>query len=316
MAYTPEQARLAQIFHPYAFPKFVEVQEKQYRFIHYTSAEGAFCILKSNEFWLRNAYCMNDYSEIFHGEDCLKAAIHGPTGERFRRALTALHPEMVKRLEDLFGAWLPHIKNETYVGCFTQHGEVSAQLGKLSMWRAYGTVALELNNTAFLSESEVLKAYSSPVFYADAPRFAAEMLRIADNIESNIDFLRGLKDEELFARLFNMLRLAITCTKSEAFEEEQEWRVVYTKPIDKSRIIKCEPEMVGSVPQLVCKIPLKSRPEDKLVGLSIPELVNRIIIGPCRLPWALRDAFVHLLKAHKVKDAEQRVIMTNIPLRT
>lgn len=40
------------------------IRNEKKRFVHYTTAESALNILKSEEIWLRNATLMNDYMEV------------------------------------------------------------------------------------------------------------------------------------------------------------------------------------------------------------------------------------------------------------
>jgi hypothetical protein len=55
------------IFMPYAAERTKEATESGTRFVHYTSPENGIKIIRGKTFWLRDARCMNDYSEIHHG---------------------------------------------------------------------------------------------------------------------------------------------------------------------------------------------------------------------------------------------------------
>jgi hypothetical protein len=59
-----------------------------------------------------------------------------------------------------------------------------------------------------------------------------------------------------------------------------------------------------------------SRPEEQFVGVEPNELINRVIIGPSRLPYVLADAFVARLEAAGVTDAGKKVFVSDILLRT
>ncbi|WP_320290787.1 hypothetical protein [Mesorhizobium album] len=63
------------------------------------------------------------------------------------------------------------------------------------------------------------------------------------------------------------------------------------------------------------KIPLADVPEEGLTGITVPELVDRVIIGPTNFPFEMREAIVELLAAKGVEDAESQVIVSDIPLR-
>jgi hypothetical protein len=65
----------------------------------------------------------------------------------------------------------------------------------------------------------------------------------------------------------------------------------------------------------VYKIPLRNVPEEGFVGAEIPELIDRIIIGPTQFPYAIADAFHQVLEQVGVKGAGNRIIVSDIPLR-
>ena len=73
--------------------------------------------------------------------------------------------------------------------------------------------------------------------------------------------------------------------------------------------------MIGGTPQPIYKIPLQNVIEEDFRGAEIPELLDRIIIGPTRYPWAAHEAFVQLLGEAGVEDPQNRVCVSNIPLR-
>jgi hypothetical protein len=49
--------------------------------------------------------------------------------------------------------------------------------------------------------------------------------------------------------------------------------------------------------------------------MEIPEIIDRIIIGPCQFPHAIYTAFHHLLKEAKVEHPEDMLVISEIPLR-
>lgn len=72
---------------------------------------------------------------------------------------------------------------------------------------------------------------------------------------------------------------------------------------------------MDGVPQEIHKIPLKNIPEHGLESVEIPELVERIIIGPTDQQLVLGDTFVKLLTEAGCEDARNRVYYSGIPLR-
>jgi hypothetical protein len=99
-------------------------------------------------------------------------------------------------------------------------------------------------------------------------------------------------------------------------ERAEEWRILYFCKLWESKILEKSVENINGVPQLVYKIPLKNAPSEGIIGIEIPEVLDRIIIGPSSFPWPLYDAFVSVPKEAGVTDAERKVIVSDIPLRT
>ena len=65
-------------------------------------------------------------------------------------------------------------------------------------------------------------------------------------------------------------------------------------------------------PQPVYKISLNNAETSPMV--TVPALIDRIIIGPTRDPIAMKEAFEVLLDKAGVGDAGKRVFVSNIPL--
>src|SRR5688572_29737612 len=100
---TPEAEQLIALFHPFAFEERKKVEPGKKRFVHYTNAHAAVSILRNREVWMRNVTCMNDYSEVHHGIECLKLAYNSsPAGKRLKAGLEACYPGLPKEIEDLF----------------------------------------------------------------------------------------------------------------------------------------------------------------------------------------------------------------------
>ena len=186
------------------------------------------------------------------------------------------------------------------------------------MWRAYGGitgVALVLNNSPFLTPSDALKAYTSPVEYDDGEMLEQELDRIADNLltEAKLVELQGW--EAIKGWVFRMLWSAAVSRKHPGFREEKEWRVVYSPNLERSGHLIEEIREIRGVPQKIYKIPLKNIPDQGLFGIEIPDLLDRIIIGPTPYGFTIREAFINLLAQAGVKEPDRKVVLSNIPLR-
>ena len=318
MEFTPDQIRLIQIFHPFAFERQTAVQSHGTRFVHYTRADSAMNILRTKEVWMRKTSCMDDFMEVEHGLECLLAAYRGKQGNRFKTALEGMFQGICKEIEELFNGWMPYFQTDTYITCFSEHLDVEDTSGRLSMWRAYREttgVALVMNNGPFLRPSEALKAYTSPVAYLTDKEFEKELGKIACALETNSEFLRGQDRQAIVGYVFNAFKFASLCTKHPGFREEREWRVVYSPKLEKSDRLVRDIQVIGGTPQPIYKIPLQNVPEEGFVGAEIPELVDRIIIGPTQYPVAACEAFEDLLSEAGVDDPASRIFVSDIPLR-
>ena len=289
---------IMQLFFPYAYRRQTTVQTKGMRFVHYTSADAAANILRTKEVWMRKSSCMNDYMEVEHGLACLSSAYKGERGKRFQQVLNNIFDGISEQIAALFDGWQDHLRDETYLMCLSEHDDTEDGFGRLSMWRAYseGTgVALVLNNAPFLAPSDALKAYTSPVAYLDDKAFGDELGKIADGIEANSDIVRALGRDAVTTYIFHAFKFAALCTKHPGFKEEREWRVVYSPTLDKSSHLIKGIQVIRGTPQPIYKIPLRNIPDEGFVGAEIPELLDRIIIGPSDYPTAMREAFRDLL---------------------
>ena len=312
-----------QRFNPYFYDQYQRLAGSNVRFVHYTSADAAVKMLASRSVWMRNARTMNDFSEIQYGLKLLNDAYRGPLGDRLKTCVAMVDPSICGAIEQLFNGWSPRFPEVTYLACFSEHDEEHEnRIGRLSMWRAYGgptSVALVLNKRPFLTPTDVLHAYTSPVLYADPPRFDAEFERLVCNLEQAGPALSQLGRQVVHDRLFNSFLITTLCTKHPGFREEREWRVIHTEQMHPSTNLAKEVETVRGVPQFVYKVPLRDIPgapgEDGFHGAEVKDLLDRIIIGPSDSGLVIRDAFVHLLEQAGVPDAPAKVFISGIPLR-
>ncbi len=313
-----DQDRIMPIFFPYADLETRKVISSGGRFVYYTTAETATCILRSKQFWMRNTAAMNDYLEVEHGFDCLNASYKASPGMAFNAALDTCFSGLADEVKDFFNGWLPSIRRDTYITCMSEHLRGEDQHGRLSMWRAYGEktgVALVLNAAVMVARSAepVLNIFTSPVAYLNPDDFGVEVGKIAKNIVTEVGYIRSLGREQVKNVVFNMLRFAVLCTKHPGFHEEREWRVIASPVMHPTQHANFSVEVIRGTPQEVLRVDFKNHPG--LVGLALPELLDRIIIGPCQFPDIVRGAFYRLLEEAGVTEVKKKVIVSDIPLR-
>jgi Protein of unknown function (DUF2971) len=300
-----------------------EVRDRDLRFVHYTTAENALKILKSEEFWLRRSSVMNDYSEIQHGENCVVNAlkIHS---EKINNILDELKPGLAKKIGVLVDNLIDKAKQETFIASFAEHdttqGSHENEFGRLSMWRAYGGstgAALVLRRESFFAESEPgSKLMTSPVNYSTVDEFAPEFLRMFERVEAQKAELQKLGDDLLVQWFSFSILFAVLSTKHRGFEEEKEWRLIYCPAIGQSSHVKITNETINGTPQRVCRFPLKNSAELNIDGVDIDQILERIIVGPCKFPMDAYDAFIAQLEESKIEEAYKRLHISFIPIRS
>lgn len=283
---------------------------------HYTTSENAIKIIKGRELWLRNASVMNDFSEVSHGAACLDHCLHGPLGDRFRGALDRAYEGLYDRLKTLLET--NDAKTQTYMVSLAEH-ESDDELGRLSMWRAYGGstsgAALIFHPDIFNSGQVSLGCYASPVLYGGKAKFAGEFEKVVLKLEDGTTALRRLDLTTCLDIIYRALRFAILSSKHEGFEDERELRILCSPFGELSDWIKRDVEVVRGIPQLVYKIPLENKQGMNAPALSLNRMIHKIIVGPTLYPNEVRAAFVHLLRTEGIEEPENRVAVSNIPLR-
>lgn len=314
----------ARLFHsllaPDMYQRVGKLQAGETVLVHYTSAENAVKIIRNHEFWLRNVRCMNDYSEVQHGISLILSVFHAEESKRRDRLLdicNRIAPGAAEAAIKLFDQWKGELPAGAFIGCLSEHDPADL-LGRLSMWRAYASgagVALVMNNTPFVAESDELKAYSLPVLYLSDVEFGAALDAALDNVEGNLAAFGHLDAETIRNIVFWWLIFLSVSLKHPAFKEEQEWRVIYLPILDRSPVIQEAIEAVRGIPQLVQKIPLKDDKNVGLHGADVPSLLRFLIIGPSEFPLVIRDALIAALREAEVQQPEDKVLISWIPLR-
>ena len=310
--------RLTEIFSPTFRHQLHELRKTNKRLVHYTTAENAVRIIQNEEVWLRSTRTMNDYSEIQHGYDCMVEALNNEHGSVFRQELDKLLPGVFEEAATQAENWAQTIRLNSYITCLSVHCNDEDEDGRLSMWRAYGgttSVALVLNNKAFVGSTMELGAFSSGVDYISAPGLTARMRMLGDGLKEHSEFLGSCEKPQLIQALFMMFAATMLCTKHPGFAEELEWRVFHIPGLyGPGRLVRSV-ECIRGIPQLIYKVPLKNFDGVDPIGNAIPDLLDRVIIGPTEYPWVIREALVALLEDKQVANASDKVWVSGIPLR-
>jgi len=210
-------------------------------------------------------------------------------------------------------------RRNNYIGCLSEHKAEEDSSGRLSMWRAYGQgsgVAIVMHSKPIVSGPGLLKTQTSPVAYFNEDHFKIELQNIVANIETNKNFLKSQDSRLIGLVCASMFRIAALSSKHPGFHEELEWRIIYSPDIVESEHMIKDLKVINGIPQVIYKIPLKSASGDIKLGGELPEIIDRIIIGPTEFPLATYKAFVVALRDAGIENPEKRVFISGIPLRT
>ena len=187
------------------------------------------------------------------------------------------------------------------------------------MWRGYGksqpSVALVLNTDVHFQVSNAIGAYFTPVAYGNRDSYANSVRKTIKEIELHREQLETVDASALRFAIYESLVANSVGRKHIGFQEENEWRVIHIEnKHERGKLIKAV-EDIGGRPQSVMKLPLKNYDGDDFFGADVSSLLHHIVIGPTEYPEKLREAFVDILQGKKIKDADKKVIVSDIPWR-
>lgn len=322
-----DEFKLREIFVPHEGRRRNDLIKHNRRLIHYTSAAAAVSIIRNGRVWMRNVRCMNDYMEIEHGFQLLQRSFSPPVDTEAEKGLRAIgaaldsvFPGLAEEGIKWFDGWLFQLRNKTYVTCLSEHDDSENEFGRLSMWRSYTAsqvgVGLVINPLPLYTIGENFGAFSSPVYYFNDEDLKSLFLEIAGNISDARDYLKSMGRDEVKGYFCLLLRVIAMCTKHPGFLEEKEWRIMHTEVLDDRGNLELEVECIGGIPQPIYKIPLEDHEASGMKGIAIPDLLERVLIGPTQFPIPVWDAIVLELERAGVENAQEKVSFSNIPLRT
>jgi hypothetical protein len=306
---------LNEIFFPHHHLQLKRVEDDELNFAHYTNADTAYKIIKNQEVWLRKVTVMNDYREFEHGKDCLIRLIDtSPEGQLLKDAFDAINPTSFESAYSSFKNWSFYIKDDFYISCFSEHIKIE-EMGKLSMWRAYGGSA----GVAIIFKQDFFRALGnsgldfSNIAYLNEDKLKLEIVNLSNSISKNKATLKNIPKTELENRLLNIFRFSALCNKHKGFEEEREWRLIATaSTLPKSNLTYQDIVTVQGTPQNIVKINLKSA---NFENLKFKDMIEKIIIGPSQHPYEIYKSIVYALKYIGAEQPENMVTISDIPLR-
>ena len=252
---------------------------------------------------------MNDHSEIAYGLSVVKKVMKGSIGKRIYSLAEGIYPGTRHEVEHLLERSEEFWKSETYLACLSLHDPNEDQIGRLSMWRAYGDVALVMNNKPFLNENDKLGVYSTPVYYGEND-YERHLNDLVKQIETRAAGLKSCNEGEQKTILVNAILMsyffAAIGIKHSGFSEEKEWRLFFHPQENTNPLLERRIENIAGILQPIYALKLKDDPDNGMHEADIPNLLDRIIIGPTLQPHVIKSAFVELLTGAGVGNAQIR----------
>jgi hypothetical protein len=188
------------------------------RFVHYTSAEAAFTIIKEKTLWMRNTNVMSDASEVRHGYSLLKQYFKDPAKmTALTSALSKSSPGAAELAIKQFDEKFNDIWYNTYITSISEHADSEDVHGRLSMWRAFGgnsaRVAIVFRIPRRPTRPDSVSVLLSPVEYLDETGARALLDEAIESIRAGEEFVRTLPQQAVVLTLFMMLLSNSVCFK-------------------------------------------------------------------------------------------------------
>jgi hypothetical protein len=316
-------SKMESIFMPYAARRRAAVVERKGRFVHYTSAASGIEIIKTKRWWMRSTSCMADYREVQHGFDILNRFFNNSANRQlFNTTLDGCVKGRMGAGEEaiaLFNLWWGDIRSQAYIASISEHDDEEDAHGRLSMWRAFGhgpRVALVFRFPLTEGLALPLRILFSPVAYLTENELDAEMRWTLECIRNAQPYLQTLPPAQIVEHAFLAIVSAVVSLKHEGFREEREWRPIYFPTRLPSPLVTSELVVVDGVPQTVHKLPFDKTVSPEIAPLDIANVLDRVIIGPTQYAEAMKLAFISVLEGAGISNAEHRVVVSGIPIRT
>jgi hypothetical protein len=275
---------------------------------------------------MRNTNCLSDFSEVQHGFDILQRFLAvKEKRESFIDALDDCIPGVASEAITAFNNYWNDIRFNSYIACLSEHQDSEDLNGRLSMWRAFGGTSTRIGivlNLPYTFSTLQLNIIFSSVAYFSESRAREDLETVIGNIRDKREYLRTIERDALVRLVFLTFLFRVVCLKHEGFHEEKEWRAIYAPTLGTyvpalgpSRLMESSTEVLSGVPQVVYKVPFDASVSDQIADLDFTQIFDRLIIGPTPYPQPIYSAFVNELAKAGVAHSDERVQVSEIPIR-
>lgn len=291
-----------------------------YELYHYTNAQGLLGILTNRVFWATDINFLNDATELKYASELIDGV--------FASRTNANNDVDLKEFWDHSKLYLSlHSSTmNAYVVCFCEKGNL------LSQWRAYGSGGSGYSIGVISNSLKGIEREGpgAPVFETRLRKViydtAIQERLVSETIDRFRDLLRSILDDadqdqkgSIVNEFANYLPAELSeylyCFKSSVFEEEQEWRVIYTamnyRAYDEDNTdLRFRAAGANIVPYLELPFAVPTQP---FVARGYP--ISSITYGPGLHPELTARSIFVLLDATLGSGNGVRVVSSDIPLR-
>lgn len=324
--------------------KLQKTEDVHPQLYHYTKWEGVKGILENNNLWATNVRYMNDSSEYHIASRFMSESI-GPmvrgkiienskNNEEVKKYIAdngGLDFQTSKMVRDCIQSLYQVTGEEFYIAsfCSTPKDNYTEQNGLLSQWRGYGSdigFCLVFNTKKLFSmlEKEVEQFYYGPSHLSDVV-YSHEVHRFEKELGTDLKTIEEFVSQTLNSIINNLappsgteamvsFHMVATRIKHQAFDEEQEVRLVAAPTVKKRELVLLYNAANGA-PKKTKEIKYRqwknmSAPYIELFGRDFPMLpIEKIIVGPGKNNSQAEDLIRRL-----VHDRDIGIHISDMPL--
>jgi hypothetical protein len=276
---SPREFRLNAHFSRIQTEKFLDIwNNPSIRMMHFTKHQNLINIAKEKSIWLNNSRNTNDKFEMKYGMKALEQLLSTETSDRLWSVFDDFHTGVSDKIKNYIEGHKGSFIDSTYIFCLSQKHD-DAPNGTFNMYRSYDAeLAVEINPKPMGMVSSALGANTYPVIYKPENKLLDMINEIANRIIKYPEILEGLSEEEIIGYMWCVIEQTVYGTKDPYFSAEAEWRIVYTPALrDNSKMVHISQNKTGTDFDAFA-LPLQDYPEEGVLGLEIPKLVERVIL--------------------------------------
>lgn len=288
---------------------------------HYTSIKTLESILRGGEIWLSNPLFMNDLEEVSFGiNNGVQAILQSSEIKSALSKEDGQYERFISTIRFFYKQFSEEHVMDTYVFCTSEHDPADKN-GRLSMWRGYGTDGA--GASIIFDTSRIPPIHGSPL-KIDRVKYGTQEERrnwINDIIlvfAKNFDGVILTDDQRLDAAffLFERIKWLALFSKDKAFDEECEWRVVFSRGYHPYPAIESLLSYAitnrGVEPKLKLRLPLDGVTDPTL---TLQSIISLIIVGPAHASALSVNTIKRMVQAIASPDLAERVVGSAIPYR-